>query len=168
MVASFISLESGNGDLFQRLGSVAVAISIGYFGYMASLSATIAPRGYHQTNNVQLKTNILHGEGIAQANRSVSILAAAIVARNREQNIVTRPTIMAIAAPAMEDLPQMKDRPSQDAETLDLMTEEQVSIDSYIESQNRIRETTQIVFAVVGTLQWGFGDCIATWGVACR
>ena len=159
-VASVYLSIIGNGDLFARMGSVAVALALIYFGMISRPIA--APHGYHERNALVLKTqdHLSRGAGIALARTTLLADYLNILARSQNRELPPEIEMM------VGQLDHSKAIVASDnnaehlslVERADDIAKQGQEADVFATSVSKSLRQTEIVVAFLGTLQWGFGD----------
>ncbi len=157
----------GDGDMFQRLGALLVAIVGAY--YLMVPHVQQLPIGQIESDALASKQTKLTSDMVALAHERIALIASELKA-----DIVARGQAVPIHISKIASIVEMESFKEIDlnglekvAETADAVAIQRFDAETQITKVNLTRSRTQAVMLSVGTIQWGFGDLLFGGGCLC-
>lgn len=160
LVGSIYCGVIGETDLFQRLGSLGVAVAVLYFALQKH--GVRVPPGFREANELTQK-QIEFSNRVADATiAKTTLLAKALVHQAEQTGTVAYPKVIPLSRVAFDEA--LLRAPFEDFETKrNDVTKAQIDADKLVARNLRTSEMFQAIVVILGTIQWGFGDLLVCW-----
>jgi hypothetical protein len=151
---SIVFALAGNGDLFQRVGTLGIAAGVGYFA--AIKWPTQSPVQYHASKAMTQAQILGLAKAVAVANNNVGLIARSIKLSDEREGKETLGSVSLLAAVDLVDLAKYDNRLDEQDARLDEILEASEKAET---SASRVLASgvkLQAIVVVIATLQTGF------------
>lgn len=167
LALTVIAAGGGDGDMFQRLGALLVAIVGAYYLFVPHVQQL--PVGQIENDVLNSKQTKLTSDMVALAHERIALVATELKAEMIARGQVVPIHISRIAAIVEKegfkeiDLNGLEEVSA----TADVVANQRFDAEKQITKVNLTRSRTQAVMLSLGTIQWGFGDLLFENGCLC-